>query len=133
MRYLTLEQVLDLHRLVTAQSGGHTGLRDAHALQSAVAQPRMTFDGNDLYQTLAAKAAALAHSLIQNHSFIDGNKRIGHAAMEVMLLLNGYELEASVEEQERIILAVASGQLSREELTAWVEQHLTLRTQDTSA
>lgn len=133
MRYLTLEQVLDLHRLVIAQSGGHAGLRDFNALQSAVAQPRMTFDGHDLYPTLAAKAAALAHSLIQNHPFIDGNKRIGHAAMEVMLVMNGYEIKASVEEQERTILAVASGQLPREEFAAWVEQHLTLRAQDTFA
>lgn len=131
MRYLTLEQVLDLHRLVIAQSGGHAGLRDFPGLQSAVAQPRMTFDENDLYPTLAAKASALAHSLIQNHPFIDGNKRIGHAAMEVMLLLNGYEIEAGVDEQEQIILAVASGQLSREELADWVEQHLALRAQDT--
>ncbi len=76
----------------------------------------MTFGGQDLYPTIADKAAALGHSLIQNHPFVDGNKRVGHAAMEVFLVLNGYEISASVDEQEEIILSVASGQMSRAEL-----------------
>jgi len=96
MRYLTLEQVMDLHRLVIAQFGGTNGLRDLNALESAIAQPAMTFDAVDLYPTAAAKAGALAHSLIQNHPFIDGNKRIGHAAMEVFLVLNGHEVDAEL-------------------------------------
>lgn len=79
-RYLALTEVLDLHRRVMEQSGGATGLRDLGMLESAVAQPRQTFAGVDLYPSLAAKAAALGFSLIQNHPFVDGNKRIGHAA-----------------------------------------------------
>jgi death-on-curing protein len=71
MRSLTLEQVLDLHRLVIIQSGGNGGLRDLNALESAVAQPNMAFDGADLYPSVAAKAGALAHALIHNHPFID--------------------------------------------------------------
>lgn len=90
MRHLSLEQVIELHRRVMERTGGGYGIRDAGALASAVAQPEMTFDGMDLYPTLAAKAAALAHAIVQNHPFIDGNKRTGHAAMEVLLLLNGY-------------------------------------------
>ena len=124
MRYLTLEQVLDLHRLVIAQSVGAKELRDINAFESSVAQPAMTFEGVDLYPSLAAKAASLAHSLIQNHPFVDGNKRIGHASMEVFLILNGYEISASVEQQERYFLSVASGQVSRSELTSWIENHL---------
>jgi death-on-curing protein len=100
MRYLTLEQVMDLHRLVIAQSGGSPGLRDLNALESAIAQQIMTFDTVDLYPSMAAKAGALAHSLIQNHPFIDGNKRIGHAALEVFLVLNGLEIDAAIDEQE---------------------------------
>jgi death on curing protein len=93
-------------------------------MESAVAQPQMTFDQIDLYPTLSAKAAALAYSLIQNHPFIDGNKRIGHAAMEVMLAMSGYRIEASLDEQEQVILEVASSQRSREALLEWLEQHL---------
>jgi death-on-curing protein len=124
MRYLTIEQVIELHRLIISQSGGSGGLRDQSALESAVAQPTMTFDGVDLYPTLASKAGALAHALIQNHPFVDGNKRIGHAAMEVFLVMNSSEISATADEQEALILGVASGQISRGELTNWIGEHL---------
>ncbi len=125
MRYLTVEEVLALHSRIIARSGGSLGLREPNALDSAVAQPQMTFGGVDLYTTVARKAAALGHSLISNHPFIDGNKRVGHAAMEVMLLLNGYEIVASVDQQEEVIIAVASGTMSRDEFASWVEQRVT--------
>lgn len=85
----------------------------------------MTFGGDDLYRTIAEKAAALGHSLIQSHPFLDGNKRAGHAAMEVFLLLNGYEISAQVDEQEQIILSVASGGMSREKPGKWLSQKIT--------
>ena len=84
----------------------------------------MTFAGEELYSTLAAKAAALGFSLINNHPFVDGNKRIGHAAMEVMLVLNGFEIAADVDEQERTILAVAAGEMGREPFLSWLGAHL---------
>ncbi len=124
MRDLRIKRILYLHRLVIERSGGIQGLRDEGALKSAAAQPRMTFDQIDLYPTLAAKAAASGYSLIQNHPFLDGNKRVGHAAMEAMVGRNGYEIAAPVDEQEQVILEVASGQRSREELTQWLEAHL---------
>ena len=124
MKYLKIEQILDLHRIVITKSGGSAGLRDRGGLESAVAQPMMTFDGIDLYPTLATKAAALGYSLIQNHPFIDGNKRIGHAAVEAMLIINGYEISCDVDEQEQVVLEVASGVKSREELAEWLEAHL---------
>ena len=124
MRYLLIEEIISLHAKVIAQSGGGSGLRDRGALESAVAQPGMTFGGEDLYPTVAEKAAALGHSLIQNHPFVDGNKRVGHAAMEVFLVLNGYEIAASVDEQEQIVLSVASSQMSRAEFSEWLNQHV---------
>lgn len=124
MRFLTLEELIELHRRIIEASGGSHGIRDRGALESALAQPRMTFAGQELYPALPDKAAALAFSLILNHAFIDGNKRIGHAAMEVFLFLNGFELCCSVNEQERIILEVAAGRLEREEFTAWVHSHV---------
>jgi death on curing protein len=124
MRYLSLHEVISLHSLVIAQSGGSSGLRDRGALESAVAQPEASFGGEELYPALTSKAAALGHSLIQNHPFIDGNKRVGHAAMEVFLLLNGQEIDASVDEQETIIMDVASGKVSRNELREWLSKHV---------
>ena len=74
------------------------------------------------------KAAALGFSLIQNHPFVDGNKRIGHAAMETFLVLNGFEINASVDEQEEIIIKVASGNMSRNELADWLHGHVVEKT-----
>lgn len=122
MRYLKLKRMLALHQAAIERSGGSPGLRDQGALESALAQPKMTFDGIDLYPTLIAKAAALGYSLVQNHPFIDGNKRAGQAAMEASLIINGYEIAASVDEQEQVILEVASSVRSREALTEWLEQ-----------
>jgi len=124
VRFLSLAEVVELHRRIVASSGGGAGIRDLGALESAVAQPRMTFDGVDLYQGLSAKAAALGYALIQNHPFVDGNKRVGHAAMEVFLVLNGHELAATVEDGESTVLAVASGSMDRAAFTAWVDAHL---------
>jgi death-on-curing protein len=124
IRYLSLEEVLELHRLVLRQSGGLEGVRDLGGLDSAVAQPQMTFDGQDLYPCLPTKAAALGFSLIRNHPFVDGNKRIGHLAMEMFLVLNGHELDAGVDEQERIILGLAAGEVSREEFAGWVRSSM---------
>jgi death on curing protein len=124
MRYLTLEEVVDLHRLVLAQSGGMPGVRDANVLDSAVAQPAMAFGGQELYPTLADKAAILAFGLVKNHAFVDGNKRVGHAAMETFLVLNGHELQAGVDEQEQVILQLAAGTLGQPEFTEWVRTHV---------
>ena len=124
MRYLTLSEVLEVHRQVMAQSGGAEGLMHLSALESALAQPQMTFGGAELYPTLVDKAAALGYALIKNHPFLDGNKRTGHAAMEVFLVLNGYEIRAAVDEQEHIILQVAASEIDREEFTTWLRTHV---------
>ena len=84
----------------------------------------MTFDGKDLYPTLIEKAAALGYAIILDHPFIDGNKRAGHAALEVFLILNGYEIEAGVDEQEKIILQLASGEITREGFLNWLKKHV---------
>ena len=124
MRYLSLAEVLDLHRLVIAQTGGAEPVLNLPGLESAVAQPRATFEGRDLYPSLADKAAAICHSIILNHPFLDGNKRVGHAVMETFLMLNGYEVRAPVEESERLILDVASGHVTREQLAEWLKQRV---------
>ena len=124
MRYLTLGEVVELHRRVLSGTGSAARIRDLGALDSAVAQPRASFGGADLYPTLIEKAAALCFSLVRNHPFVDGNKRAGHAAMETLLILNGLEIEAAVDEQERLMLDLAAGRIGRAQLTAWIRNHV---------
>ena len=123
MRYLSLGEIVDLHRALLEQTGGAAGIRDLRMLESALAQPRATFDGTDLHVTLVQKAAALGFSLALNHPFVDGNKRVAHAAMEVFLLLNGMALNAAVDDQERLMLDLADGRVTRDELISWLESH----------
>jgi len=125
MRYLTLVEILDLHNRIIASTGGARGIRDLGALESAVSQPRITFDQADLYPDIVSKTAVLCFSLIMNHPFVDGNKRVGHAAMETFLVLNGYEIQADVNEQERVILGIAAGNVTREEFASWLGDHIT--------
>ena len=94
MRSLSLGEIVGLHQALLDQTGGATGIRNLGGLESALTQPRATFDGEDLHPTIVQKAAALAFSLTLNHPFVDGNKRVAHAAMEVSLALNGLELWA---------------------------------------
>ena len=127
MQFLTLEQVLTLQKRIIKQSGGATGVRDQGILESALAQPYMSYASKDLYPTLIEKVAALGFSLINNHPFVDGNKRIGHAAIEVTLLLNGYEIQANVENQEKVILAMAASEMNREAFLEWLQKHIVSR------
>jgi death-on-curing protein len=123
MRFLSLKEALELHRRIIEQSGGSSGMRDIGLLESALAQPLMTFGGEDLYPTLIEKAAALCFSLVKNHPFVDGNKRVGHAVMETFLILNGYEIEALIAEQEEVILRLADSELDREGFSEWLRSH----------
>ena len=123
MRYLTLAEVVYLHEAIIDATGGARGLRDPGALASSLAQPRATFGGADLHASLIDKAAALGFSLVRAHAFVDGNKRVAHATMETFLLLNGVEIAAPIDEQERIMLALAAGTCSRDELLRWLQEH----------
>ena len=120
MRYLTFAEVLYIHEQVLAQSGGHAGLRDLPALESALSQPKASAGGVDAYPSLEEKAAALCYSLCLNHPFMDGNKRVAHAVMEVFLILNGKEIQSSIGEQEQLMLGVAAGMVNREQLLEWL-------------
>ena len=124
MRYLTLGEVVELHRRVLQAGGGAPGIRDVGALDSAVAQPRATFGSSDLYPTLVEKVTAPGFSLVRDHPFVDGNKRVGHASMETFLVLNGAEIDATVDDQERLMLDLAAGRIDRTNLTDWLRHHL---------
>ena len=124
IRSIRLNELLGLHHMMIDAIGGSHGVRDQGAAESALAQPFMTFAGEDLYPTLSDKAAALGFSLISNHPFIDGNKRVGHAAMQSFLRLNRHDLVGEIDEQEKTILAVAAGEMGREEFTKWIQAHV---------
>ncbi|MBK5940790.1 type II toxin-antitoxin system death-on-curing family toxin [Halochromatium roseum] len=123
MRFLSLAEVLTLQQRLIATSGGADGLRDTGALESAVSQPHASFAGEDLYPDLIAKAGALGHALVMSHPFLDGNKRLGHAAMETFLVLNGQEIICELDEQESMMLTLATGEVSRAEFTEWLRAH----------
>jgi death-on-curing protein len=116
MRNLTQGEVVELHHLVLAVSGGAPGIRDLRSLESAVAQPRASF---------AEATGALGFALAQGHPFVDGNKRVAHAAMATFLLLNGADIAATVDEQEQLMLTLASGRVSRSDLVDWLREHVT--------
>lgn len=122
--YLSVEQVRALHRELVREFGGATRLRDRGALEAAVARPAMTFGGDDLHVDLSAKAAALMHSLVLNHPFVDGNKRTGVAAAEFFLEYNGQGIQATDEEFEAITMSLAEGKVEVEALAIWVRQRL---------
>jgi death-on-curing protein len=120
--YLAVEQIQDLHRLQLRRYGGLAGLRDRGALEAAAARPQATFGGEDLYPDLPAKAGALLHSLVLNHPFIEGNKRVGAHAAVLFLLANGLELTASSAALAEVTLATARGEMSAEALAIWFRQ-----------
>ena len=120
MNYLTPEQVLFIHSRLVTETGGSHGLRDLTLLESAVAGPRATFDSKELYPDLFTKAAALMDSLINNHPFLDGNKRTGITATGLFLRINGWVLTASSEELVACTMRVAVEGLEIDELTNWL-------------
>ena len=122
--YVSVEQVLALHREQTRRYGGAAGVRDRGLLESAVARPAMTFGGEDLYHDLPAKAAALMHSLALNHPFVDGNKRVAAHAALVFAASNGYECTATSEDLVDVTLRLAAGAVAVEELAIWFRQRL---------
>lgn len=123
LRYLTVEQVLFIHMRLIAETGGSPGLRDLALLESAVARPQATFGGEDLYPDLFVKAAALLDSLVRNHPFVDGNKRVGVTAAGLFLRLNNQQLTASNAELEQFALQSARSELDVEEIAAWLRSY----------
>lgn len=123
MNRLNKQQVLYLHEELIQETGGLSGLRDEGLLESALAAPFQTFDGQPLYQSLQQKAVRLCCGLVKNHPFLDGNKRIGAHTMLVFLALNGVELDYTQEELSNIILQIAASAAGEKELLDWLINH----------
>ena len=123
MKYLYPKQVLYLYQQIIQQSGGTLGLRDEGLLESAIYRPQASFGGQDLYPDLFSKTAALGHSFISNHPFVDGNKRVGFEAMRLMLRLNGYDIHASLEAKYDFAMDIAKGKRTEQAIADWLKQH----------
>ena len=112
-----------MHSSLIAATGGSDGIRDDDLLESALEAPFQTFGGVDLYPALFQKAARLGFSIVANHPFIDGNKRIGIHVMLVFLALNGIEIICTQQELIEIGLALASGTMNADDLFCWLNSH----------
>lgn len=117
------EKVLLLHKLIAAETGGSVGIRDEALLESALESIHATFDGQELYPSKEEKGARLGYTLISNHAFVDGNKRIGMHIMLTFLEVNGIHMNCTNDDVVHAGLSVANGSMKYEELLAWVREH----------
>lgn len=120
---LTEQQVLAVHSRMIEMTGGSDGVRDRSLLDSALNAPFQTFDGKEIYPALLSKAAVMCRSIISNHPFVDGNKRLGIHVMLIFLELNGIELQYSQNELIKLGLGVASSNLSSDDILKWLIEH----------
>ncbi|MFC2470675.1 type II toxin-antitoxin system death-on-curing family toxin [uncultured Treponema sp.] len=123
MIFFEYEQVVKIHRSLIEKTGGMDGIRDAQLLDSALKTPFQTFGGNNLYPDILDKASQLCYSLIENHPFIDGNKRIGVHLMLLFLKLNNIEVNYSQQELIDFGLDIASGKMSKNDIKGWIIEH----------
>lgn len=122
-RYLTSEEVLTLHQLLIDKYGGDSGVRDWGLIESALQRPQIGFGDQEAYPDVLMKAAVLLYSLVNNHGFIDGNKRVGFAACSTFLLLNKIELDATDKDVVAMALDVAKGKADEHTIYSWIKSH----------
>ncbi len=118
---ISIDEVINIHNLLIESFGGSRGIRDKNALQSAISRPYQTFQGLELYPTPEDKAAAILESIISNHPFVDGNKRIGYVLMRLVLIENGMDIRTSEKEKFEFILDVAKGKVKFEQIKLWIQ------------
>lgn len=121
---MTINEVIRIHDLSIRKFGGRNGVRDYGLLESALHRPYSTFDGNELYPSIVEKASAIVHSLVGNHPFNDGNKRIGYILMRRLLLMNNLNINASQEEKYDFVIGIAEGTLNYDDIKNWINRHL---------
>ncbi|GHV53793.1 death-on-curing protein [Spirochaetia bacterium] len=120
MKRITIEQVIEMHSALIAETGGLDGVRDMNLLDGSVNSPYQTFGAQNLYPTIQAMAAHLAFSLVKNHPFLDGNKRIGVLAMLVFIDVNGIPVHCSNEELINLGLGLAEGSIDEAAVIDWI-------------
>ena len=121
--FLTFAEIIEIHDYQISHFGGSDGLRSAEMLKSAIGMPSSTFSGEYLHPTIPEMAAAYLFHLVENHPFLDGNKRVGAMASLVFLDLNGYEFDATDEQFTDLVMRVASGKMLKSEVVLFFQQH----------
>jgi len=120
---INLENAIKIHEILIEEFGGTKGIRDIKLLESALSRPFQTFDKKELYPTTVKKAAALIESILVNHPFLDGNKRIGYVLMRLLLLEGDMDIIASQDDKYNFVISIAKGDLSFEKITDWIDQN----------
>lgn len=124
MIWITANDIYAIHSRVVEKSGGMDGLRDRDALESAISAPLQSFGGKELFPTSLEKIARLGYGLAANHAFLDGNKRIGAMATQLLLKWNGYALRLVPGELADMFIGIAAGSAQEYDLLEWIKQHL---------
>jgi death-on-curing protein len=120
---ISLEQVIKIQDILIDKFGGAKGIRDLAQLESALSRPYQTFGGIELHENQFHKAAAIIQSLLINHPFIDGNKRIGFVVMRLILLEKGWEINATQDEKYSFVINIASGKMEFNEIANWIQSN----------
>ncbi len=120
---IEIEEALSIHKILIDSFGGADGIRDKSSLSSALQRPFQTFDGEFVYKSILEKAAALVESILINHPFVDGNKRTGYVLLRRYLLQNEIDIIAAEEQKYNFIISIASGEISFEEIAAWLQKN----------
>ena len=123
VQFIPEEIVLIIHADLLQRYGGSAGLRDRKRLESALAQPKITVGGKYAHRTIFYKAAAYGFHICMNHPFIDGNKRVSFALMDIFLQKNGWEITSQEEEAYSIMMSLASGKITKTALSSWLKEH----------
>ncbi len=124
MILLTTDEIIELHSKIISRTGGSDGLRDINLLESAVYSATASFAETENYPSIEEKAARLMFSLVNNHAFVDGNKRIGVFVMLMTLKLNNIEIKYSQEELISLGLSTAAGQTDYDDILNWIKNHI---------
>ncbi len=122
--FIEMDDVLKIHQILIEQFGGSHGIRDKGLLESALAQPKATFFGELLHPTIYEQAGAYLYHIAKNHPFLDGNKRTALGVMETFFRLNEYNLDLPDDEEYDLVMQIAQGQMTKEDLSVFLQKHL---------
>lgn len=117
---ISIDEVLQIHKILIERFGGTDGVRDRSLLDSSISRPFNTFDQQDLYPSIIDKSAAVIESIVRNHPFIDGNKRTGYTLMRLLLLTDGLDIKATEDEKYDFVISIAKGELSFDKIKSWI-------------
>ncbi len=124
MKTLHNKDIIKLHSKMISASGGLSGIKDLGLIESALNRCHSSFDGQEMYPEMIPKISVVTYSIINNHGFVDGNKRLGIAVMIMLLKLNGLKISYSQSELVNLGLGVASGEIKEDGIEKWLEAHL---------